>query len=86
MAVTVHVDRGRCLGLGLCVGMAPEQFKIDGDGRSVPLEPVLTDPDRIDLARDVAECCPMEAVALSTRERDTPAVQERDHDVPAQHE
>ncbi|GLY46849.1 ferredoxin [Lentzea sp. NBRC 102530] len=65
MPVEVRVDRGRCRGLGLCSGMAPEHFRVTSNGYSVPLVPVVRPPDDVALVQDVARCCPMEAVEVT---------------------
>jgi ferredoxin len=64
VAVTVRVDRDRCRGLGLCVGMDPDRFQLTADGRSVATTTYVSDPRLVALVRDVAHCCPMEAVEV----------------------
>jgi ferredoxin len=56
----VTVDRDVCLGTGICVGTAPEHFRLEGY-RSRPVEELI-DPD--DLVLDAAETCPTEAIAV----------------------
>jgi ferredoxin len=57
----VQVDADQCVGSGLCVGIAPAHFDLV-DGRSrPPAAPV----DAEDGLLDAAECCPMEAIAIT---------------------
>lgn len=57
----VHVDATRCIGAGICAGIAPEHFALD-DGLSRPLAERVA-PD--DALLDAADSCPMEAVIVS---------------------
>jgi ferredoxin len=56
----VTVDRGACLGSGLCAGSAPKHFRLE-DGRSRPVEELI-EPDEVVL--DAAEMCPAEAISV----------------------
>jgi ferredoxin len=60
----VHVDRGVCVGAGLCVLAAPGVFdQEDGDGLVVVLvDDALDDPD--DAVREAARRCPSGALTL----------------------
>lgn len=69
MTAHLTVDHHRCRGLALCQAMAPELFRLDDSGQAHPVLPTLRHPARIQQARDVAACCPMEAVLV----RGTPA-------------
>ena len=57
---TVTVDRGACMGSGICAATAPKHFRLD-KGRSRPVEEVIN-PD--DIVLDVAETCPAEAITV----------------------
>jgi ferredoxin len=57
---TVTVDRGACLGSGVCAATAPARFRLDG-GRSRPVDGVI-EPD--DIVLDAAALCPAEAIAV----------------------
>ncbi|MFD7653222.1 ferredoxin [Actinosynnema sp. NPDC059797] len=57
---TVEVDRGACLGTGMCTSLAPEHFRLEG-GTSVPVSSSV-EPD--DAVTDAAESCPMEAILV----------------------
>ncbi|MFE0423063.1 ferredoxin [Streptomyces sp. NPDC058953] len=58
----VEVDRGVCIGSGMCVGTAPDAFTLDSARQSHPVdaatdagEPLLT----------AAETCPVEAIVIT---------------------
>ncbi|NUT53774.1 MAG: ferredoxin [Saccharothrix sp.] len=57
---TVGVDRGSCLGTGMCTSIAPDHFRLDG-GTSTPVDAEI-EPD--DAVIDAAESCPMEAILV----------------------
>lgn len=56
----ITVDRGACLGSGVCAGTAPSHFRLD-DGRSRAI-PEDIEPD--DIVLDVANTCPAEAISV----------------------
>ncbi|WP_062216202.1 ferredoxin [Streptomyces sp. NBRC 109706] len=56
-----EVDRGRCVGSGMCVSMAPTHFRLD-QGRARTLRDDATAPDESIV--DVAESCPAEAITV----------------------
>ncbi|MGK5549554.1 ferredoxin [Streptomyces sp. URMC 127] len=58
----VEVDRGLCVGSGMCEGSAPGAFALDAGRRSRPRA------QETDASEDVlaaAETCPVEAITLS---------------------
>lgn len=56
----LEVDKGTCVGSGMCAGIAPALFTVT-NGVSVPVpEPVLPEQAAI----DAAECCPVEAITI----------------------
>lgn len=57
----VQVDGGRCVGSGMCAGVAPRHFTLDGE-RSRPASATVGADDGVLAA---AECCPMEAITIS---------------------
>lgn len=59
---TVQVDRDRCVGSGMCVGVAPHLFTLE-DGHSRPTTGVVSAVDA-DVAMAAVECCPMEAITV----------------------
>ncbi len=51
---TVTVDRGACLGSGMCTAIAPDRFRLDG-GTSHPVdETIAPDDDVIDAANSTS--------------------------------
>ncbi|POX36986.1 ferredoxin [Streptomyces sp. Ru73] len=58
----VEVDRGVCIGSGLCAGAAPERFRLDSARQSHPVT------DQVDAGEAVlaaAESCPVEAILIT---------------------
>ncbi|MGW1377835.1 ferredoxin [Streptomyces sp. NPDC002446] len=65
MALTVSIDRDRCVGAGMCVLTAPGVFdQDDEDGRVLLL---TADPpaDRTSAARSAAGFCPAQAITVT---------------------
>jgi ferredoxin len=58
---TIEVDRDLCFGFGDCVDSAPEVFELDGDDKSVVIDPDGADRDEIMLA---AQDCPVDAIFI----------------------
>lgn len=57
----VHVDPTRCIGSGICAGVAPQHFVlVDGLSRPVA-ERIAADESVL----DAAESCPLEAIVVS---------------------
>ncbi|CAM5374543.1 hypothetical protein GCM10010329_15020 [Streptomyces spiroverticillatus] len=61
----VEVDRGVCIGSGMCVNTAPSAFRLDSARQSHPVASTV-DADEDVLA--AAEGCPVEAIAIALRE------------------
>lgn len=59
----IEVDHDACQGTGMCVGIAPDHFELGADYRARPLLPVVDADEAVD---DAAECCPMEAITLTS--------------------
>ncbi|ORT56544.1 ferredoxin [Streptomyces sp. CB03238] len=57
---SVDADRAACAGSGMCVGTAPEHFRME-DGKALALAETV-DPD--DAVIDAAEVCPVEAITV----------------------
>jgi ferredoxin len=60
----VSVDRGRCCGYAVCVGMCPEVFDLDDDG----LAHVVIDPVPIkfeDAIKHAEASCPEAAITVT---------------------
>ena len=62
--VKITVERGRCIGAGLCVLNAPELFDQDDEGTVVPLEEQPS-PQQEPAARAAEYACPARVIALS---------------------
>ncbi|MEU9824692.1 ferredoxin [Micromonospora chersina] len=57
----LHVDPTRCIGSGICAGVAPQHFVlVDGLSRPVA-ERIAADESVL----DAAESCPLEAIVVS---------------------
>ncbi|MEE1769891.1 ferredoxin [Streptomyces sp. JV185] len=58
----VEVDRGICIGSGMCLNHAPGRFALDSARQSRPVAPE-TDADEQVLT--AAEGCPVEAITIT---------------------
>lgn len=58
---SLEIDHSRCVGSGMCAGVAPEYFTIVGES-SRPVSATVAADDTVMAA---AECCPMEAIAVA---------------------
>ncbi|MCX3059499.1 ferredoxin [Streptomyces beihaiensis] len=58
----VEVDRGVCIGSGMCVNTAPAAFRLDSARQSRPVE---ADVDAKEPVLAAAEGCPVEAIAVT---------------------
>ncbi|MFG2400659.1 ferredoxin [Streptomyces lydicus] len=58
----VEVDRSVCIGSGLCVGAAPDGFRLDTARQSHPVAPEAEATESVLAA---AEGCPVEAITLT---------------------
>lgn len=61
----VEVDQNKCIGCGTCVGLAPDVFEMDKNGKSKVKNPNGADAETIKLA---ADSCPAEAIKIETGE------------------
>jgi ferredoxin len=57
----VKVDRELCVGIGNCVAVAPEVFKLDEENKAVVVDPAGAAEKTIRLA---AGSCPVSAIIL----------------------
>ncbi|RLU82306.1 cytochrome [Streptomyces griseocarneus] len=57
----VTVDRGRCMGSGICAALAPELFELDGE-RSRALNAEIPPGET---ALDAADSCPALAITIT---------------------
>ncbi|MFE7659872.1 ferredoxin [Streptomyces celluloflavus] len=58
----VAVDRSVCIGSGMCVGAAPDGFRLGPARQSHPVAP---ETDAADSVLAAAEGCPVEAITLT---------------------
>ncbi|MDJ1130681.1 ferredoxin [Streptomyces iconiensis] len=61
----VEVDRDVCIGSGMCVAAAAEDFRLDGARQSHPVAP---DRDPSEAVLAAAEGCPVEAISITLAE------------------
>ncbi|MFI6444483.1 ferredoxin [Kitasatospora sp. NPDC050543] len=59
--VVVRVDRGRCVGTGLCAATAPGDLALGADGRAEARRATSSAGDDL---TEAAELCPVEAITL----------------------
>lgn len=55
----VSVDKEKCIGCGACVGMAPDNFTFDDEGKSEVISDEVTDE-----TKEAKEACPVEAIKI----------------------
>ena len=56
------VDKSICMGCGICPGVCPEVFVMDGDQAVVTVDTVPAGAE--DTCRDAAQQCPGEAIKI----------------------
>ncbi len=60
----IVIDYGRCIGSGMCTGIAPDLFELDDDAKLTVL--IERPPeDRRAAVEAAVMCCPVEAVSTS---------------------
>lgn len=57
----VTIDRGRCIGSGMCIVYAPGTFDQDTTAKAVLREPA---GDDLEVVRDAVDACPTGALSL----------------------
>ncbi|WP_158840840.1 ferredoxin [Saccharothrix deserti] len=57
---TIELDRGTCIGTGMCTATAPDHFRLEG-GTSTPVNETVDEDEAV---VDAAESCPMEAILV----------------------
>ena len=65
MGYKIFIDKSKCQGIGACVGVAPDVFEIDDEGKSVVIDDDAADDDTI---LEAAQACPLEAITLYDEE------------------
>lgn len=61
MSWRVEVDPGRCVGSGMCVGVAPDHFTLHGEAS----RPRTAEIAAAEAVMAAATCCPMEAITIT---------------------
>jgi ferredoxin len=61
--MTIHVDRSKCSGIGLCEMTAPGVFEIGEDGQSRVLDGTPAGADLL-AAREAVSSCPTGALSI----------------------
>lgn len=61
--MTIHVDRTKCSGIGLCEMTAPSVFEIGEDGQSHVLDGTPTGADYV-AAQEAVSNCPTGALSI----------------------
>ncbi len=61
----IIIDRRKCTGEALCVGIAPEVFDLDEEGIAIVIDPEGADEETL---MEAVESCPTEAITLLTEE------------------
>lgn len=59
----VCVDQDTCIGCGLCIGICPDVFDYNSDGKSVAKVDTV-DADLVDSAKEAEEGCPVAAITV----------------------
>lgn len=57
----IRVDRDLCVTLAVCIGVSPEMFELDAEGKAV-----IKNPDAADIQKilEAAKGCPVNAIIL----------------------
>lgn len=58
---TLAVDRDLCVTLAVCLGVAPDVFELDAEGKAVIKDPTLPNMDQI---LEACKGCPVNAIIL----------------------
>lgn len=64
--VEAVVDRGLCIGNGVCVALAPYAFALDDNHKAVVLDSA---GEPVETLLEAARACPVQAIYLSQRGR-----------------
>lgn len=59
-----NVDQDTCVGCGICPSICPEVFRMDDEGKAVPISSDI--PDNIaDAAQNAESSCPVAAISIN---------------------
>ena len=59
----IVVDRDRCTGQRMCESIAPDIFRVAGDGK-VKIQVAVVPDGRLDEAEGAVSCCPNQALEV----------------------
>ncbi len=59
----IEVDRGKCVGLGLCEAASPDHFEVGDDGQLVLVSDMVTYGQRAEV-EEAIRSCPTAALRL----------------------
>jgi ferredoxin len=65
--ISIHVDRGLCIGSGDCVDSAPDVFELDSEDKARVIDP---DGDPLDVVLDGGRNCPVTAIFVRGEDGD----------------
>jgi ferredoxin len=66
----VIIDRRKCSGEAICVGIAPEVFDLDEEGIAIVINPEGADEETL---LEAMESCPQDAITLIEEEEELAA-------------
>lgn len=58
----IVIDQELCIGCGTCVGIAPEHFKLNDEGKSSVIKQYSTEDDK--KIKEAVDSCPVNAISL----------------------
>ncbi len=58
--MTIKVDKGKCIGCGLCISLCPEIFEMGDDGKSQ----VKNQEGKCEKLQEVVGSCPAGAISI----------------------
>lgn len=59
----VSIDNDKCIGCGICVGICPEVFEMNSEGKAEVKINIDTEKHK-DAIKEAAESCPVEAIEI----------------------
>ncbi len=57
----VVIDRNKCIGAGMCLGIAPDIFSLDSERKAVAAS---VDDSVRPMVESAIVCCPVEAISI----------------------
>ncbi len=62
-AKLLSVDQAACIGCGSCVGVAPDYFLLNDDGKSEVIKKEVSEAD-LDMVNEATTVCPVQAISF----------------------